>query len=102
MTCNEIWTESLLLQHAIRGNGGRHQRRLGVFRQFEVFFGSLEAQSGDRKPKRGIGFFKRLPCDWERFSQRSSHSGELGTLPGEKECSLTHEITILSVCPGQH
>jgi hypothetical protein len=26
----------------------------------------------------------------------------LGTLPGEKECSLTHEITILSVCPGQH
>ena len=76
-------------QDARCGDAGSEDRRLGIFRQPQVFFGTFEDQFRQRKPKRFIRFGKGLCGYGKSFSEAAAHADRLRSLTREKECDLS-------------
>ena len=81
-----------LLEHAVRRDAGRENRRLRVFGQHEPLLGPLEAQARERHPEPLVRLRERPPRHREGLRQVAAHSHPLRSLAREEtdHPSLAH------------
>ncbi len=95
VTGDVIGLDASFPQHSGRGGRDRQQRRLGILGQLEGVFGTPEAEFGQRKAERGVGFVKDLSRNSEIVSQALAHTGELRSLAGKNEGGFWCQIRII-------
>src|SRR5690606_29776659 len=74
-----------ICQDPVSGDADRQQRRLGVVREPQFLFRTLETEAAQRKAQGGVGFLEHFPGDSESLIQVPPHADGLRPLAGEHE-----------------
>ena len=77
---SERWRNAVLGEDARRGHAYRHDGRLRVLGEAQIFFRPFEAEARKREAERRIGFGKSLSGNWESFSELAAHAYGLRAL----------------------
>ena len=83
------------LEHAIRRDARRENRRLRVFRQHQRVFRPVPDQAAQRLAERLVRFGKHLPGRRKGLSQRAAHADLLRSLSWKHECN--HETDAMAI-----
>ena len=72
---------AVLGKHARRRHADRHDGRLRVLGQAQVFFRPFEAEPRKREAERRVGLGKGLSGNGKSFGELAAHANGLRTLP---------------------
>ena len=79
---------AVLGEHARRRHAHRHDGRLRVLGQAQIFFRPFETELRKREAERRIGLGKGLSGDGKSFGELAAHANGLRTLPRKEKSNL--------------